>query len=100
MFTTVISTVKIPNMSGNANKYPSRVSVVDPDDRPPNQPCEREEYEKKQRKQRAELILAQHDLLIRYAVENQLSIPQTRQYFRKVALGIPTAPVIKNWFPN
>ncbi|EXJ57826.1 uncharacterized protein A1O5_12384 [Cladophialophora psammophila CBS 110553] len=100
MFSTIISSAQIPDMSGNANKYPSRVSVVDHHDRLPNQPCTREEYEKKQRKQRAEMILAQYDLLMRYAVENQLSIPQTRQYFRKVALGIPTAPVIKNWFPN
>ncbi len=30
--------------------------------------------------------------------DTRQSIPQTRAYFQKVALGIDTEPIIKNWF--
>lgn len=28
------------------------------------------------------------------------SVPQTRRYFQNVSLGVPTEPIIKNWFPD
>ncbi|ETI20116.1 hypothetical protein G647_08150 [Cladophialophora carrionii CBS 160.54] len=61
-------------------------------------PRTKDDYATAQSKQRAEMILGQYDLLIKYAVENGVSIPQTRAYFRKVSLGIATEPIIKNWF--
>ena len=42
------------------------------DPRQPLPPNKKEEYAKIQRKQRAELILGQYDLLMKYAVENQI----------------------------
>ncbi|KIW22259.1 uncharacterized protein PV07_12163 [Cladophialophora immunda] len=99
MFSAGFSTAKTPEMSRNTAKYP-RPTLVEEGHPPAKNPAQPEEYERIQRKQRAEAILAQYDILMKYAVENNLSIPQTRQYFRKVALEIPTEPVIKNWFPS
>ncbi|OAP55510.1 hypothetical protein AYL99_10483 [Fonsecaea erecta] len=87
-------------MSRNATNYPTRTPPADQGNSAAKPSARKEEHERIQRKQRAEMILAQYDLLMKYAMENKLSIPQTRQYFRKVALGIPTEPVIKNWFPS
>ncbi|KIX94550.1 uncharacterized protein Z520_09596 [Fonsecaea multimorphosa CBS 102226] len=82
-------------MTRNATNHPTRASPGDQGHPPPKQRSKMEEYDRIQRRQRAELILSQYDLLMKYALENKL----TREYFRKVALGIPTDPVIKNWFP-
>ncbi|EXJ77183.1 hypothetical protein A1O3_10341 [Capronia epimyces CBS 606.96] len=56
----------------------------------------REDYSQKQRKERAQAILDNYQLLMDYAVANG----KTRTYFRKVALGIPTEPIIKHWFSD
>ncbi|RVX68036.1 hypothetical protein B0A52_08447 [Exophiala mesophila] len=57
------------------------------------------EYAEEQRKRRATIILDNYQLLMRYALENQKSIPQTRIYFQRVAVGEHPAPIIRNWFP-
>ncbi|ETN45066.1 uncharacterized protein HMPREF1541_09942 [Cyphellophora europaea CBS 101466] len=49
---------------------------------------------------RAILILANYQLLIKYANLNQKSIPRTRYYFEQVAVGAEPDPIIQNWFGN
>lgn len=123
MFSTTLSTTK--NRPPGAQSTESSAQAAAADIRQPQTASEKKEsYEKVQRRQRAELILGQYDLLMKYAVENQIvsqlmschlkvlsrspwawaltkreqSIPQTRAYFQKVALGVEVEPVIKNWF--
>ncbi|KIW74429.1 hypothetical protein Z517_12369 [Fonsecaea pedrosoi CBS 271.37] len=100
MFSAEFSGARNPSMGVASILYSSRGLPVDQGEPASEQSHKKEDYESIQRKRRAEMILAQYDLLMKYAVENNLSIPQTRQYFRKVALGIPTEPIIKNWFPS
>ncbi|KIX05465.1 uncharacterized protein Z518_06337 [Rhinocladiella mackenziei CBS 650.93] len=66
----------------------------------PKKPKNKEEYDKKQKKDRAQAILSNYQIMMSYALANDKSLPQTRAYFQKVALGIPTEPIIKNWFTS
>ncbi|KIW58170.1 hypothetical protein PV05_02717 [Exophiala xenobiotica] len=61
-------------------------------------PQDRAQYDELQKQQRAQVILSHYQMLMNYAIANEKSIPQTRAYFQKVALGIDTEPIIKNWF--
>ncbi|KAH0848728.1 hypothetical protein FOPE_03238 [Fonsecaea pedrosoi] len=92
MFSAEFSGARNPSMGAASILYSSRGLPVDQGE-PASEQSHKEDYESIQRKRRAEMILAQYDLLMKYAVENNL-------YFRKVALGIPTEPIIKNWFPS
>lgn len=124
MFSTTLPTTS--NRPAGAQGAESSAKVAAEHTSQPQSAAQKQEaYEKSQRRQRAELILGQYDLLMKYAVENQIvsrsmychpnlpspplgwdltkteqSIPQTRAYFQKVALGIEVDPVIKNWFPR
>lgn len=123
MFTTTLSTARTKTSKVRGTGAEAQGNNL----RNPTSTETRETIEEVQRKQRAEMILGQYDLLMKYAVENQLvsggtprdalfrrrphvliglylvmtgeqSIPQTRAYFQKVALGMDVEPVIKNWF--
>ncbi|KAK5453414.1 hypothetical protein LTS15_006599 [Exophiala xenobiotica] len=56
------------------------------------------QYDELQKQQRAQVVLSHYQMLMNYAIANEKSIPQTRAYFQKVALGIDTEPSIKYWF--
>jgi hypothetical protein len=118
MFSSTVSTDNNPEPRIYATAAAAEAAAANEQRQVPP-PRKKEDYEKIQSKQRAEMILGQYDLLIKYAVENGVvscqrlpvlcpvvegltgipqSIPKTRAYFRKVSLGIETEPVIKNWF--
>ncbi|KIW62225.1 hypothetical protein PV04_10420 [Phialophora macrospora] len=97
MFSSTVSTDNNPKPRIYATAAEAEAAAAHEQRQAPP-PRKKEDYEKIQSKQRAEMILGQYDLLIKYAVENGISIPKTRAYFRKVALGIEAQPVIKNWF--
>jgi hypothetical protein len=78
-------------------------------------PRDQAQYDELQKQQRAQVVLSHYQMLMNYAIANEKvgsfdraretgvdktrqSIPQTRAYFQKVALGIDTEPIIKNWF--
>ncbi|KIW14357.1 hypothetical protein PV08_07139 [Exophiala spinifera] len=60
-------------------------------------PRQRTPRDQLQRRERAEMILNHYQLLWKYADANDKSVPQTRSYFHKVALGLKTEPIIENW---
>ena len=64
--------------AGNTNKPRIYATAEEAEAAAANQPLQtpsprkKDQYEKVQRKQRAEMILGQYDLLMKYAVENDI----------------------------
>ncbi|KAJ9651912.1 hypothetical protein H2198_008841 [Neophaeococcomyces mojaviensis] len=52
-----------------------------------------------QTQDRAITILTNHQLMMRYAIANDLSVPKVRVYFEKVAAGFDPTPIITKWYP-
>ncbi|KAK5072932.1 hypothetical protein LTS08_007087 [Lithohypha guttulata] len=50
-----------------------------------------------QLQERAITVLANEQLMLRYALANDLSVPKVRVYFEKVAGGFEPKPIIKKW---
>ncbi|KAK5087384.1 hypothetical protein LTR24_006735 [Lithohypha guttulata] len=51
----------------------------------------------RQLQDRAITILENNQLIMRYAVANNLSVPKVRVYFEKVAGGFGPEPIITKW---
>ncbi|KAJ4519062.1 hypothetical protein HRR83_003628 [Exophiala dermatitidis] len=90
----------ITRVTGGPSKDATRVEPSREREDTPKKEPEEEDYSERQRRERAQAILNNYQLLMEYAVANGRSIPQTRTYFRKVALGMKADPIIKYWFSD
>ncbi len=97
-------------------------AILDREPSEPSEPKRKAAIEKIQRKQAAYIIAGNEEMIMQYAVENDVvslsllfccpkdssvdmvwwqtqTIPATRAYFKHVSLGAPTAEIIKDWYP-